>query len=122
MLAKGSAAILGVQADAKRTAGERDVSVLTLELLREEIRARRARGERIDAPLPTHKAELVEVVRAARRAAPSIPQPPAPLLPPPLPACRCPCQCGHHPHRPHPCLGPTHRCRPCLSRGRGRSI
>ena len=56
----------------KRAAGEKDATVLTVDLLKEELRLRRARGEDIER-MPKNRAEALEMIAAARRAAPNIP-------------------------------------------------
>jgi hypothetical protein len=57
---------------AKRAAGEKDATVLTVDLLKEELRLRRARGEIIER-MPKNKAETLEMIAAARSVAPDIP-------------------------------------------------
>ena len=67
----------------KRVAGHTDVSKLTVDLIKEELRLRRARGEDIPK-LPTSRGQALDMLAAARRTAPDIPAPPAPA-PVPLP-------------------------------------
>ena len=57
----------------RRVAGRSDLTELTADLIKEELRARRARGETIPR-LGGSKAESLEILAAARRAAPSIPE------------------------------------------------
>jgi hypothetical protein len=59
----------------KRTAGQTDISKLTVYLIKEELRLRRARGEDIPR-LPTSRGEALEMIANARRAVPNIPAPP----------------------------------------------
>ena len=59
----------------KRTAGQTDISKLTVDLIKEELRLRRARGEDIPR-LPTSRGEALEMIADARRAVPNIPAPP----------------------------------------------
>lgn len=68
--------------EAKRLAGRKDMSVLTVELIKEELRLRRARGETIDR-LGANKAEALEILAAARSAAPSVPTLPPVAAPAP---------------------------------------
>ena len=59
----------------KRTAGQTDISKLTVDLIKEELRLRRARGEDIPR-LPTSRGEALEMIADARRTVPNIPAPP----------------------------------------------
>ena len=59
----------------KRTAGQTDISKLTVDLIKEELRLRRACGEDIPR-LPTSRGEALEMIADARRAVPNIPAPP----------------------------------------------
>ena len=59
----------------RRVAGQTDINKLTVGLIKEELRARRARGEPIPR-LGDGRAEALEILAAARRAAPNIPQAP----------------------------------------------
>ena len=61
----------------KRTAGTTDPSKLTAELLREELKLRRERGETIDVPLRSNKPVLLAALVRARAAAPDVPRPAA---------------------------------------------
>ena len=60
---------------AKRLAGRTDLTVLTVPLMQEELRARRLRGEEIDR-IPTTRPEALAALQAARRAQADIPTPP----------------------------------------------
>ena len=62
----------GVADQAKRAAGEKDATVLTVDLLKEELRLRRARGEIIER-MPKNRPEALEMIAAARSVAPDIP-------------------------------------------------
>ena len=66
----------GVADAVRRVAGRTDMSKLTTDLIKEELRARRERGEAIPR-LGKDKADALEILAAARRAVPNIPQPPA---------------------------------------------
>lgn len=59
----------------KRVAGQTDMSKLTIDLIKQELRARRERGETIPR-MGENRAEALEILAAARRAAPNIPKHP----------------------------------------------
>ena len=61
------------RAEAKRKAGEADVTVLTVPLMQQELRARLAHGEEIEVPFPKRRADVLALLQAARQARPSIP-------------------------------------------------
>ena len=75
----------GVADEVRRVAGQTDMSKLTVDLIKEELRARRARGEAIPR-LGDGRAEALEILAAARHANPNIPaQPPAATIAPAAP-------------------------------------
>ena len=62
-----------VASQAKRAAGEADMTKLTVELIKEELRLRRDRGETVSR-LPTNREQALEMLAEARRTVPETSQ------------------------------------------------